>query len=188
MLDDSSVFNIESLDYRKVPNRDKISEVLYSIGDCNLFHGSNLEVREPRIIKSPKTKDFGDGFYLTKFENQARDWAFRCSRFKGAPIISKFNFTYPSDLKVKVFKKCDNEWLDFIVACRTNKPHEYDIVEGPMADDTVYSRVSEYIRGKLTRDQFFYICNFRYITHQYCFCTERSLRYLKFLESYKVVE
>lgn len=29
-----------------------------------------------------------------------------------------------------------DEWLDFITDCRSGKVHSYDIVEGPMADDT----------------------------------------------------
>ena len=38
---------------------------------------------------------------------------------------------------------CD-EWLDFIAECRVGKIHEYDIVEGPMADDTIWNFVNDY--------------------------------------------
>ena len=30
-----------------------------------VYHGSNVEVREPRIIKPSRTLDFGNGFYTT---------------------------------------------------------------------------------------------------------------------------
>ncbi len=30
-----------------------------------------------------------------------------------------------------------DEWLDFIVSCRSGISHGYDIVEGPMANDTI---------------------------------------------------
>ena len=30
-----------------------------------VYHGSNMEVREPRIIKPNRTLDFGNGFYTT---------------------------------------------------------------------------------------------------------------------------
>ena len=30
-----------------------------------VYHGSNVEVREPRIIKPNRTLDFGNGFYTT---------------------------------------------------------------------------------------------------------------------------
>lgn len=39
---------------------------------------------------------------------------------------------------------CD-EWLDFIAECRVGKIHEYDIVEGPMADDTIWNFVNDYL-------------------------------------------
>ena len=30
-----------------------------------LYHGSNIEVKEPKIIESKRLLDFGTGFYLT---------------------------------------------------------------------------------------------------------------------------
>ena len=42
-------------------------------------------------------------------------------------------------LKVKCFPNMTEEWLDFIAACRIGKPHDYDIVEGPMANDTIFN-------------------------------------------------
>lgn len=29
--------------------------------------------------------------------------------------------------------------------------HEYDVVEGPMADDTIYNYVQDFIDGKISR-------------------------------------
>ena len=46
------------------------------------------------------------------------------------------------------------EWLDFIVACRQGKSHKYDIVEGPMADDTIYNYIQNFIDGKISRAAF----------------------------------
>lgn len=40
-------------------------------------------------------------------------------------------------LNIKVFPKMTEEWLDFIVACRSGKSHSYDIVEGPMEDEFI---------------------------------------------------
>lgn len=41
-----------------------------------------------------------------------------------------------------------DEWLDFIASCRNGQPYDYDIVEGPMADDTVYIFVQGYLDRK----------------------------------------
>ena len=42
-----------------------------------LYHGSNIEVKHPQIIRSRKLLDFGAGFYLTSDYGQAKKWAVR---------------------------------------------------------------------------------------------------------------
>lgn len=37
------------------------------------------------------------------------------------------------------------ELQDFIAECRSGKTHFYDIVEGPMANDTVWNYVNDYL-------------------------------------------
>ena len=46
------------------------------------------------------------------------------------------------------------EWLDLIAQCRNGKTHNYDIVEGPMADDTVWNYVNDFLTGRISRKQF----------------------------------
>ena len=75
------------------------------------------------------------------------------------------------------------EWLDFIVACRSGKPHTYDIVEGPMANDTIYNYVQNYIDGKITRAAFWELARFKYPTHQISFHSVSALDTLTFLGS-----
>ena len=43
-------------------------EVMY----MKLYHGSNVEVKEPSLHYSEKNRDFGQGFYLTSDINQAK--------------------------------------------------------------------------------------------------------------------
>ena len=40
-----------------------------------------------------------------------------------------------------------DEWLDFVVDCRQGVTHQYDIVEGPMADDQIWDYVEDFIEG-----------------------------------------
>lgn len=42
-----------------------------------LYHGSDTLVKEPRIIRSEKGKDFGFAFYLTPIKAQAERMARR---------------------------------------------------------------------------------------------------------------
>ena len=41
------------------------------------------------------------------------------------------------------FPSMTEEWLDFIIACREDKPHDYDIVIGAMANDQIYNYVAD---------------------------------------------
>ena len=37
-----------------------------------------------------------------------------------------------SDIELEiVIKEMNEEWLDFIIACRSGKPHAHDLVPGP---------------------------------------------------------
>ena len=76
-----------------------------------------------------------------------------------------------------------DEWLDFVAACRNGESHEYDIVEGPMADDTVWNYVNDYLNGNISREQFWMLAAFKYPTHQISFHTEKALDCLKFIKS-----
>ena len=79
-----------------------------------------------------------------------------------------------------------DEWLDFVVACRQGIKHDYDMVEGPMADDTIWNYVDDFVRGLITREAFWELVKFKYPTHQIVFCTEESLKQLCFERSYSL--
>ena len=40
-----------------------------------LYHGSHIEVKNPKILTSARVGDFGRGFYTTSSLEQARRWA-----------------------------------------------------------------------------------------------------------------
>ena len=58
--------------------------------------------------------------------------------------------------------------------------HRHDIVEGPMANDTIYNYVQDFIDGKVTRAAFWELARFKHPTHQICFCTDRTFKMLAF--------
>ena len=132
---------------------------------------------KPRILQNGFYKDFGYGFYCTNIEKQAKRWAITR---KGDSIINRYNYISDEDLKVLCFKQMTEEWLDFIVACRKGIEHEYDIVEGPMADDQIWNYVEGFISGKIPRDAFWELVKFSYPTHQIVFCTEKAIKTLTF--------
>lgn len=77
-----------------------------------------------------------------------------------------------------------DEWLDFIAACRNGVPHDYDVVEGPMADDTIFNYVQSFVDGEISRAAFWELAKFKYPTHQISFHTAKALAALKFEGSY----
>ena len=70
--------------------------------------------------------------------------------------------------------------------CRRGKTHSCDCVEGPMADDTIWNYVDDFVRGLITREAFWELVKFKYPTHQIVFCTEESLKQLCFDRSYSL--
>lgn len=147
-----------------------------------VYHGGFIAIDKPEIIKSKFPKDFGEGFYCTKLEIQAERWA---SRYDTA-VVSSYEYAPNENLNILVFEEMTEEWLDFIVMCRSGKKHNYDIVFGAMANDQIYNYISDFIDGVLNREQFWVLAKFKHPTHQVCLCSEEALRTLKFIESKNV--
>jgi len=144
-----------------------------------LYHGSYLEIKSPKILAGKYAKDFGTGFYCTILKEQAIRWA---SRYN-SPILNIYEYEKNSSLKARDFAEMTEEWLDFVIFCRSGKKHDYETVSGPMANDQVYNYISDYIDGAITREQFWVLAKFKHPTHQITFCTEQALKSLKFIKS-----
>ena len=141
-----------------------------------VYHGGYKPVKEPEIRVARNTKDFGNGFYCTIIKEQAQRWARRYDR----KIVSIYDVRLDTKLDIKEFKEMTEEWLDFIIACRSGKPHNHDIVIGAMANDQIYNYISDYMDGVITREQFWVLAKFKYPTHQISFCTKKALQCLKY--------
>ena len=150
-----------------------------------LYHGSKSIVEQPEIRITKYNKDFYFGFYCTEIEEQAKRWA---NRFTGKGIVNRYVYTPDNNLKVLKFEEMTEDWLDFIVACRLGNAHEYDIVEGPMANDTIFNYVQNYVDGKITREAFWELAKFKRPTHQISFHTARALTTLRFEKGYEVYD
>ena len=157
-----------------------------------LYHGSDVEVKNPKIIKSEKGRDFGCAFYLTPIKEQAERMAKRKQRMNksDSAIVSVFEFNEKeiSGLKYKLFKNPDLEWLNMIIECRTNPSfiHGYDIVEGKIADDSVGETILFVIDGVIKKEDALERLKFQKINSQIAFCSEESLKLIKFTNSYEV--
>lgn len=151
-----------------------------------VYHGSYTTIEQVDLAYSKKSGDFGRGFYVTSLPEQAQTWAKRIGGnmdVKG--VITEFEYsefvTRELDMKVLQFDGYNNEWLDFVVINRRNlsdtPAHDYDIVEGPVADDRVTRRVDDFMAGDISREQFMSELVYN-PSHQICFCTLLSLEAL----------
>ena len=152
-----------------------------------LYHGSNILIDKIDLSKSKPNKDFGRGFYLSDNEEQALEMAkFKTLTLGGEPLISIFEFDENiitnNTLKVKVFQDYSEEWADFVFANREglDNVEEYDIVYGPIANDTVGLQIRKLKSGNIDKVEF--LNRFKYmkgITFQYYFGTENAIKTLK---------
>ena len=157
-----------------------------------LYHGSDLEVKDPKIIKTEKGRDFGCAFYLTPIKEQAERMAKRKQKMNksSSAIVSVFEMDdkIVNALKYKKFSNPDLDWLDMIIECRTNPNyiHGYDVVEGKIADDSVGETILFVIDGIIKKEDALERLKFQKINSQIAFCSEESLKLLQFVNSYEV--
>ncbi|MDR3094202.1 MAG: DUF3990 domain-containing protein [Bacteroidales bacterium] len=159
-----------------------------------VYHGSYIKIDSIDLEKCEIGKDFGRGFYVTNIREQAEFWAERKGlSHKTTGCVTEFDFNENAfqyfRLKVLQFDCYNDEWLDFVATNRNPKAqqptHDYDIVEGPVADDKIATRINDYLSGKLLKQEFLKELKFFKDTHQICFCTACSLQMLDYIENPK---
>ena len=124
-----------------------------------LYHGSNVEVREPRLLKVQRDLDFGKGFYTTSDFDQASKWAKRTALRLGQQ--QAFVSVYAVDekkllsLRVLRFDRPDKEWLRFVVAHRKGlaPTKQWDVICGPVADDQTMPVIDLFLDGMYDEDE-----------------------------------
>ena len=153
--------------------------------DKTLYHGSRQVVVYPEVRVTRFNKDFYYGFYCTEFRWQAIRWA---TRFTGKGVLNEYAFELREPMSVLRFPQMSEDWLDFIIACRSGVPHSYDIVEGPMADDQIFNYIQNYLDGKISRAAFWELARFKHPTHQMSFHSARTLACLRFVREVEVAD
>ncbi len=152
-----------------------------------LYHGSDVVVDSPKIIKSNRPLDFGYGFYVTSDKKQAEAWAKRIAARNDSKIcyINQYDLDLSKaekELNILRFKGASREWLDFVCANRKMKKieNDYDLIIGPVADDQVFAVVIRYENGDYNLDEALKRLKVEKLTDQILFRTKEALTYLKF--------
>lgn len=154
-----------------------------------LYHGSNMVVKDIDLCKGRLGKDFGKGFYLSEDKHQAMRMAMLVTRREGTgePTLNTFLFDETvlssNDINIIRFDSYTAEWADFVLMNRNNKldilAHNYDIVYGPIANDRIGLQIKRLEQGIQSSKEF--LRNIRFVrpTFQYYFGTERSLQFIR---------
>lgn len=157
-----------------------------------LYHGSTVIVEQPRTLTDLRALDFGSGFYLTSNEEQARRWskvvARRRRTTKSFLNIYELDDSYNDVLRTLLFSAADGEWLDFVVANRKEQIMfvPYDLVIGPVANDSTLPVIDDYMDGKYTKEEAVRRLMPQNLTDQYALLTEQALELLRFEEGVAV--
>ena len=156
-----------------------------------VYHGSYAKIDAVDLSKGQDNRDFGRGFYVSKFRKHAEAWAKVIGGKRGTEgFVTEFKFyerAFTDNIyKTLRFDDYNEEWLDFVVLNRDistqEQRHDYDIIEGPVADDKVQNKILFYLKGKISKTDFLTELKYHEQTHQICFCTRKSLQMLELID------
>lgn len=156
-----------------------------------VYHGSTEMIKVPDIEHSKKYLDFGKGFYVTIYQEQAKKWAVRKSMRQGkTAIVNVYNMENNWEkYRVLSFEKENEKWLEFVCACRKGEDlnRDYDIIIGNVADDDVFKTVDMYFRGLWDKKKVLEELRYYKMNNQICIVNQDTLnRALTFCEAYEV--
>ena len=157
-----------------------------------LYHGSTVTVRKPSLRPGRPNADFGKGFYTTSVMEQAVRWAHIKRERENAEraVVSVYEFDETllesSDCNIRRFTGADEPWLFFVTDCRKSRPHDYDLVQGPVANDKVFTTVNLFESGVLSAEAAILQLKVYKTYDQLSFHTHKVISKLKFVESIEV--
>ena len=157
-----------------------------------LYHGSTVAVRKPSLRPGRPNADFGKGFYTTSVKEQAVRWAHIRQEREYAPraVVSVYEFDESlldnADWNIRRFTGADEPWLLFVTDCRKSRPHAYDLVQGPVANDKVFTTVNLFESGVLSAEAAILQLKAYKTYDQLSFHTPRVIGTLKCVESFEV--
>ena len=153
-----------------------------------LYHGSNVEVKEPILLKVQRELDFGKGFYTTSDMEQAARWAWRTAKRRGESnafvTVYEVNEDELKNIRLLSFDSPNVEWLNFVVKNRKGEyiAGDWDIISGPVADDQTAQVIDLYLEGAYDEEEAIRRFLTQRLKDQYAFKTKEALKLLIFKE------
>ncbi len=122
------------------------------MGRILLYHMGFEEIRVPDIRHGRKNADLGQGFYLTADRDFAERWA--RERRDALPHLNVYELD-TDGLRILRFTR-EPAWFDYISGNRAGRPDamtEYDVIDAPIANDTLYDTMGILTSGFLSPEQ-----------------------------------
>jgi hypothetical protein len=169
-----------------MPSKNKTFKEIVTLKSLQIYHGSDTLVKEPKIMQPVRALDFGHGFYTTTNINQEKSIAKKVQDRNGSSQTHISIFTLNTDLLKKqntlFFDKSDKKWLDFVSANRngTYSGRIYDIIYGPVANDTIFRTFIAYQNGILNEKETLKRLKVHRLYNQLVFTNEDALKCLHF--------
>jgi hypothetical protein len=155
-----------------------------------LYHGSSVIVDKPLLVEHNRFLDFGPGFYTTLNKEQAVKFAKKVMFRNKAPAswVSVYEFDSEkakNQLKILTFDFPGEDWLDFVCQNRSGKYNgiQYDVVNGPIANDDVLPTIRLYENGFLSQQQAIEALKVQSLYNQFVLLTGKALALLAFQEA-----
>jgi hypothetical protein len=166
-----------------------------------LYHGTYSSFDVIDLLKGRKFKDFGRGFYTTQLEEQARQWAVVMrERFASqSAIVQRYEFDESGLTKLQTlrFDEPSIEWAHFVMNNRNprfvdfqdplnNHLSQYDIVEGPVANDRIAVILDQFLVDLISGNALVDALQYKDLNHQISFHTLAAVEFLEKRDEYSV--
>lgn len=145
-----------------------------------IFHSSYEIIEKPELRVGRQNADFGPGFYLSQEQEFTLRWS-KCTEGK----VSYVNI-YDLDttgLNIKHLQR-DMEWFDYISQNRSGRGDcfcDFDVIIGPIANDTLYDVFGIPTSGMLSKDLSLALLQLGGEYHQVVLKSEKALSQLTWL-------
>lgn len=117
-----------------------------------VFHAGYVEIPVPDIKRGRVNADFGQGFYLSDNHDFASLWV---RERNGSDILVNSYELDESGLNILRFDR-DEKWFRYVFSNRRSMPDQYadyDIIIGPIANDTIFDTMGIMTSGYLSDDE-----------------------------------
>lgn len=167
-----------------------------------VYHGSDHIIEKPLYNGSKRTNDYGYGFYTTKNQELAKEWACADNRdgyancydacFEGLSILDLQKPEYNILNWLAILTRYRTYWQSGSIAEEAKKylqdnfyidPNEYDVIIGYRADDSYFSFAQDFVSGTISLSKLSEAMRLGKLGEQVVFKSEKSFSHIKFINA-----